>query len=243
MTENILTVFEFKSNQVRVIEIDGETWFVAKDICNTLSLADVSKVCSRLDDDEKGTHTIPTLGGNQDMMIVSESGLYSLVLTSRKPEAKAFKKWVTSEVLPSIRKTGKYAITKQEVDVPTTYLDALKALVESEETKLKLEQEKKLLEAEKELLEAENIQLSETVDELFDYSSIVRVAIFNGIHESNFSWRKLKAVSQMLDTEIKKVPDARYEYKLLYSHDAWRLAYPNVRLPETTTLIIRQSQI
>lgn len=109
-----LSVFEFQSNQVRVVLIDGEPWFVAKDVCGILELEQVSRAVSRLDEDEKGVTNINTLGGNQEMAIVSEPGLFSLVLTSRKPEAKTFKKWLTSEVLPSIRKTGSYSIVQKD---------------------------------------------------------------------------------------------------------------------------------
>ena len=105
-----LAVFDYNNNSVRIVEKNGEPWFVAKDLCNILDLANVTRSISRLDDDEKGIHTVNTLGGKQDMAIVSESGMYALVLSSRKPEAKPFRKWVTSEVLPSIRKTGQYTI-------------------------------------------------------------------------------------------------------------------------------------
>jgi uncharacterized protein (UPF0335 family) len=115
--------------------------------------------------------------------------------------------------------------------LPKNYKEALKALIAEVEAKERLEEEKALL-------EQENHQLSEALDELFDYSSIVRVAKFNKVHESNFSWRPLKALSIKMGKEIKKVPDARYEFKNLYSHDVWRVAYPDVRLPETTTLVI-----
>lgn len=104
-----LSVFNFDSQSLRTITRNGEPWFVAADVCDTLGLDDTSKACSRLDDDEKGTNSIRTLGGQQEVTIINESGLYSLILTSRKPEAKRFKKWVTSEVLPTIRKTGGYA--------------------------------------------------------------------------------------------------------------------------------------
>ena len=104
-----LVSFNFNSNSVRVVDVKGEPWFVAKDVCTCLDLPDTSKAIERLDDDEKGTNSILTLGGKQAMSIVSESGLYSLALTSRKPEAKTFKRWITHEVLPSIRKTGSYA--------------------------------------------------------------------------------------------------------------------------------------
>jgi hypothetical protein len=98
--------FIFSTQQLRAIMIDGEPWFVAADLLETLTLE--RKALERLDDDEKGVNTIHTPGGDQEMTIINESGLYSLILGSRKPEAKKFKKWVTSEVLPAIRKTGRY---------------------------------------------------------------------------------------------------------------------------------------
>lgn len=87
---------------VRILSNDGEPWFIAADVCKILELSDVSKAVSRLDADEKGTNLIPTRGGNQNVLVVNESGLYALTMTSRKPEAKRFRKWVTSEVLPSV---------------------------------------------------------------------------------------------------------------------------------------------
>lgn len=86
---------------------DGEPWFVAADLLGALELD--RKALERLDPDEKGTDSIRTPGGTQEMTVVNESGLYSLILGSRKAEAKRFKKWITSEVLPSIRKTGRYS--------------------------------------------------------------------------------------------------------------------------------------
>lgn len=107
-TGNTALSFSFSTQALRVILRDGEPWFVAADVCAAMDLRDTSMVCSRLDDDERGTHTVGTPSGQQEMTIINESGLYSLILTSRKPEAKKFKKWVTSEVLPAIRKTGRY---------------------------------------------------------------------------------------------------------------------------------------
>lgn len=115
-----VSIFNFESNTVRSTIIDGEPWFVASDVCRALTIADASMAVARLDEDEKGTNTVGTLGGSQEMIVISESGLYSLTLTSRKEEAKRFKKWLTSEVLPSIRKTGKYAApeAKQQPTLP-----------------------------------------------------------------------------------------------------------------------------
>lgn len=104
-----LQIFQNSGFQIRGGLIDNEPYFVAKDVCEALGLGNVSQAISRLDDDEKGIYKIDTLRGEQNLLHINESGLYSLVLTSNKPEAKAFKKWVTSEVLPSIRKHGIYA--------------------------------------------------------------------------------------------------------------------------------------
>lgn len=104
-----VTVFNFQDqHEVRTVIRNGEPWFVVKDICDILELTDVSQTVQSLGDDEKGTYSIRTLGGNQRMSVVSESGLCALVFKSRKPEAQAFRKWVTSEVLPTIRKTEQY---------------------------------------------------------------------------------------------------------------------------------------
>jgi hypothetical protein len=90
-----------------------------------------------------------------------------------------------------------------------------------------------------ELLEGDNLRQAEVIDELFDYSSIIRIAKYNGCDEKAFSWHRLKAASKTIDAEIKKVPCPRFGMKNLYSHDAWRLAYPGYKLPETTTLVIK----
>ncbi len=94
---------------VRSVVIDKEPWFVAKDLCGVLGIQNSRDTLAKiLDDDEKGVATIYTPGDRQEVATVNESGLYSLIMRSRKPNAKAFKKWVTSEVLPSIRKYGYY---------------------------------------------------------------------------------------------------------------------------------------
>ncbi|WP_406706249.1 Bro-N domain-containing protein [Sodalis sp.] len=96
------------SYKIRIIIIDNQPWFVASDVCDALSIVNTARALSRLDEDEKDIHSMNTLGGEQKLSTINESGLYSLILTSRKAEARKFKKWVTSEVLPTIRKTGKY---------------------------------------------------------------------------------------------------------------------------------------
>jgi hypothetical protein len=107
---NEMQIFEKPEfGQIRTTTVDGEPWFVAVDVCRALEVGNSRQAVARLDDDEKGVISTDTLGGRQDVSIINEPGLYTLVLGSRKPEAKAFKRWITHEVLPSIRKTGAYA--------------------------------------------------------------------------------------------------------------------------------------
>ena len=110
IVSNSMQLFADKGFKIRVIMRLDDPWFVAKDACDCLDLANSRDAVSRLDDDEKAVGKVDTLGGSQDMMLISESGLYTLIMRSNKPEAKVFRKWVTSEVLPSIRKTGGYGI-------------------------------------------------------------------------------------------------------------------------------------
>ncbi len=107
MKNNELQIFSNPQfGDIRAIEKDGEPWFVAVDVCKAL---DIDRTQTRrLDDDEKGVYSTQTPGGDQDLTYVNEPGLYALVLGSRKPEAKAFKRWITHEVIPAIRKTGGY---------------------------------------------------------------------------------------------------------------------------------------
>lgn len=121
--------------QLRTIKINGEIWFVAKDVCDALEIKNSRDALTRLDADEKNTVVLIDGIGNPNKSVVNEYGLYTLVLSSRKPEAKTFKRWVTHDVLPSIHKTGQYS------NLPQDYLSALKALVASEEAKQKAELE------------------------------------------------------------------------------------------------------
>lgn len=103
-----IQVFEYQNSKVRTVDMDGEAWFVLKDVCAVLGISNNRMAADRLDDDEKGVSLIDTLGGKQEMVIVNESGLYHVILRSDKPEAAPFRRWVTNDVLPAIRKTGSY---------------------------------------------------------------------------------------------------------------------------------------
>lgn len=114
---NEIKVFEnTEFGSVRGIEINGEPWLVGKDVAKILGYSNTRDAISKhVDDEDKGVAKCDTLGGVQDLTIINESGLYSLILSSKLPKAKRFKHWITSEVLPSIRKTGSYSI-QQKVD-------------------------------------------------------------------------------------------------------------------------------
>jgi len=107
-----LIPFDYAGRAVRVVTVDGELRFVAADVCAVLEHGNTTMAVAALDDDEKGLSTVETPGGSQQMVTVTEPGLYSLVLRSRKPVAKAFRRWVTHEVIPSIRKTGSYGVAQ-----------------------------------------------------------------------------------------------------------------------------------
>lgn len=107
--------FKFEAREVRTLLIDDQPWFVASDVARALEYRDAGDLTRNLDDDEADTHIMRTSSANgveqtREMLIINESGLYSAILRSRKAEAKRFKKWVTAEVLPSIRKTGSYHV-------------------------------------------------------------------------------------------------------------------------------------
>ena len=135
---NIPQVFNFNDNPVTVLMIDGNPWWVAKDVCNVLGICNTGDAVSRLDDDERNTIGITDGIGNPLKNIINESGLWSLVLTSRKPEAKAFKKWLTSEVIPSLRKTGSYSIAPPAPPKELTRLEILQMAVETEKVNQEL---------------------------------------------------------------------------------------------------------
>ncbi|MCW2279122.1 BRO family protein [Heliophilum fasciatum] len=140
-------VFHYEGAQVRTILIDGQPWFVARDVCNVLEIGNPTQALERLDQDEKRTMTAShlTLISNESQnkarfyTLVNEPGLYSLILGSRKPEAKAFKRWITHEVLPSIRQTGAYQLpTFEGRKLPRNYIEAMECIIETEQMRLEL---------------------------------------------------------------------------------------------------------
>jgi len=103
-----IVAFDFESSKVRTLWKDNEPWFVLVDICKALDISNPSRMAQRLDEDERSVYN---LGRQGEAIIINESGLYTVILRSNKPEAKLFKRWITHEVLPSLRKTGSYSLT------------------------------------------------------------------------------------------------------------------------------------
>ena len=143
--DNKLMTFENAAfGKIRTLTIDGEPWFVAADVCRALEIGNPSMTVERLDDDEKGISTIDTLGGKQRMTIINEPGLYSLVLSSRKPEAKAFKRWITHEVIPAIRKYGGYmtkSLLEQVLENPSLIYEFARWMLAEQQKNERLRQE------------------------------------------------------------------------------------------------------
>lgn len=126
MTALSFQSFEFNPNPLRVIMRDGDPWFVAADVCAALAVQNATQAVARLDDDERAMFNIAPQGSTN---VINESGLYSLIMGSRKPEAKKFKKWVTSEVLPAIRRTGRYEAPAPVVVAPAPALPDTRLVV------------------------------------------------------------------------------------------------------------------
>ena len=134
--DNALQVFTYKAHEVRAVIMNGDTWFVAADVCRVLELTNPTEALKALDDDEKMTlrnsegHS-GQRGGAQSYNVISESGLYSLVFRSNKPEAREFSKWVRSEVLPAIRKTGSYSLKGENPALPLGVIEGARAIFET----------------------------------------------------------------------------------------------------------------
>ena len=138
-----IRIFNYNSVEVRTIQKDGEPWFVLRDVCNVLGLGTPARVAERLDPDEVSqTHITDSMGRQQEMTIINESGLYNVILRSDKPEAKPFRKWVTSEVLPTIRRHGLYAtpdtVEKMLAD-PDTTIKLLETIKQERAARMALE--------------------------------------------------------------------------------------------------------
>lgn len=151
-----LDIFTYSGQQVRTVIVDGEPWFVAADVARILGYRDSNMLTRRVDDDDKGTQIMRTPGGDQNVTVINEPGLYMGVLGATVPDAREFKRWVTHEVLPAIRKTGQYGSA-----LPSTFAEALEVAahearkVEALEAKAALDAPK--LEAYEHLMDADGL--------------------------------------------------------------------------------------
>lgn len=207
-----LQVFSYQNKNVRTLIIDDAIWWVLKDVCDVINIKNPADTYNRLDDDEKGVGLVDTLGGKQRMNIVNESGLYSVILRSDKEEAKPFRRWVTADVLPTIRKHGAY-LTPEKIEQALLDPDTIIQLA----TALKTEREQK------QLLLAE-------LDRSKEWYSIKRVAAMNGVVYKCFDWRLLKKVSADMGIEVKKIFDANYGEVNTYHCSVWEKTYPDYEI-------------
>jgi prophage antirepressor-like protein len=196
-------VFSFQDKQVRVVLRDGEPWFVARDVCEVLDHSDTSTAIRRLDDDEKLTQTMFVSGQNREVWLVNEPGLYSLILTSRKPEAKAFKRWITHEVIPTIRKTGAYAADQNKI-VP---LSARQALIQSLKLTAELAEEMEEVKSITQTHSQKLMELEQKVDEqiTIDHGEqrMLQQAVARRVYEVESDPQRRRELFRQMYREIK----------------------------------------
>ena len=198
---------------IRAIEVNGEPWLVGKDVAEALGYSNPRDALDRhVDDEDKATVGIHDGSQSRNMTIINESGLYSLVLSSKLPGAKKFKRWVTSEVLPSIRKHGAYMTS-----------DTIDKMINSPEFGIKLLTALRDEQDKRKALETE-------LDRSKEWYSIKRVAHLNGVSYKVFDWRKLKLESQRQGYGVKKIFDANYGEVNTYHVNVWEKVYPNMEL-------------
>lgn len=166
---NDMQIFTYNSNEVRTVEMNGEPWFVLKDVCDVLGIANHKMTAQRLDADEVSlTDLTDSMGRQQETTVINESGLYNVILRSDKPEAKPFRKWVTSEVLPSIRKNGGYIAGQEQLTPEELMAKALlvanKTLADREARISELTVQNSHLTVEKQIMQPKADYFDELVD-------------------------------------------------------------------------------
>ena len=176
IANNAIQLFENNNfGSIRTVLIDGEPWFVGKDVAAALGYSDTAQAIRKhVEEEDKGVVEMTTPGGIQKITIINEPGIYSLALSSKLPSAKSFQRWITHDVIPTLRTTGVYYM-----QVPKTYPEALRALAAAEEEKAQLKEEKLVLEAkiesDKDKVEwAETCELSNDVVSFGDFAKILQ---------------------------------------------------------------------
>lgn len=204
---NSLIPFNYNSRQVRTIVKDGEPWFVAKDVCDILEISNGRDAVSRLDEDEKDAVGIAdAIGREQQTTIISESGVYALVFTSRKEEAENFKRWIRKEVIPSIRKHGAY-MTPETIEKvlsdPDTIIQLATALKEERQRRLALEPKAEAYDA---FMDGSNLQ---TMNDVAKCLGIGRNKLFKFLREEKIMRANNTPYQEYIDRgyfEVKEKP-------------------------------------
>lgn len=198
--------------EIRTVGLDGEPLLVGKDVALALGYTNPQKaIRDHVDDEDKTVNETFSVNGTP-IVLINESGLYSLVLSSKLPGAKKFKRWVTSEVLPSIRKHGAYMTS-----------DTIDKMINSPEFGIKLLTALRDEQDKRKALETE-------LDRSKEWYSIKRVAHLNGVSYKVFDWRRIKLESQRQGYGVKKIFDANYGEVNTYHVNVWETVYPNMEL-------------
>ena len=222
--------FQFESHAVRTINHDGEIWFVASDVAAALEYRDAEVATRYLDSDEKGYTDLVYPSGTQSVITINESGMYSLILKSRKPEAKRFKKWVTSEVLPAIRKTGSYAAPGSQASTPVPARDCISAILLIGEAVAKVPGVKPGIAAAATLacIQANTGINTEVLRHMLP-SANEPVCTLNATQLGKRLNRSAKATNQMLATAGLQFRNDRDEWELTKAGEAWAESMPYSR--------------
>lgn len=215
MNAQLTQAFAYEGHTIRTAGTPEAPLFVAKDVCEVLEIGNSRQALARLDDDEKGVISNDTLGGTQQLQAVTESGLYSLILGSRKKEARQFKRWVTHEVLPAIRKTGQYSVQQDR-------MSRLRALQET--IALQIEQEERLREHEQrlDLIEAHQNRLGSGYVSVRGYCNLNHLPCGNSLAAA--VGKRAAAIAREEGIQIFETPDERHGKVNIYPHEVVRRA-------------------
>lgn len=216
---NDLHIFQYDRRQVRTINKNGELWFVASDVCQILALTNTTESIRAIDQDDRSTLRISE--GGPEVNIINESGLYTLILRSSKQEAKRFKKWITAEVLPSIRKTGTYSIPQNDTSILANAVLVAQRVIEEQKSKL--------------------LQL-EPKGRIFDQCMSSEDAIDMGIAAKMLGTGRTRLFSMLRDSNIlmdNNVPYQDYTHHFKIIEQPWKDKQGNTHIGITTK--IRQS--
>lgn len=230
---NEIQTFDFDGSGIRALTIDEEPYFVGKDVAQVLGYSNPrDAIAKHVDAEDKGVAKCDTLGGQQNQTVINESGLYSLILGSKLPEAKRFKRWVTSEVLPSLRRNGMYAMDEL-LDNPDLAINALQKLKEEREARRQLELQNEQMKPK--ALFAEAVETSSTSILIGDMAKLLRQ---NGVEVGQrrlFDW--LRTNGWLMKTgESRNMPTQKAMEKGYFEIREWTISNPDgsVRIAKTT---------